>query len=126
MVIRSNNPRIRQRGSLMAELLVATAILLGALLPIAYSFDKENQLARTYYSHAIAMEIVDGEMEVLLAGEWRAFPTGTHPYPVKAGALANLPPGQFLLTIESNKIRLEWQPSLKRYGGPVVREAVAK
>ncbi len=126
MVIRTNNSLLRQRGSLMAELLVAIAILLGALLPIAYSFDKEKQLARTYYDHSIAMEIVDGEMEVLLAGEWHAFGPGTHPYPVKAGATTNLPPGQFTLTIKGSKVRLEWQPALKRYGGPVVREAVAK
>ncbi len=126
MVIRTHNSLLRQRGWMMAELLVATAILMGALLPIAYSFDKEKQLARVYYDRSIAMEIVDGEMEVLLAGEWRAFGPGTHAYPVKAGAVTNLPPGQFTLTLDGNKIRLEWQPALKRYGGPVAREAVTK
>lgn len=110
----------------MAELLVATAILLAVLLPVAYSFDAEKRLARTYYTHAIAMEVVDGEMEVLLAGEWHAFTPGTHPYSPKAESLTNLPPGQFTVTIDPNKVRLEWQPALKQYGGPVVREAKLK
>ena len=110
----------------MAELLVAIAILLAVLLPVAYSFDAEKRVAREYYAHAIAMEVVDGEMEVLLAGEWRVFTPGTHPYTPRAGSLTNLPPGQFTVTIEPNKVRLEWQPSVKQYGGRVVREAAVK
>lgn len=111
---------------MMAELLVAIAIFLVALLPIAYSFTAERKLARVDYERAVAMEIVDGEMEVLVAGEWRAFPSGTHPYAVNAQARTNLPPGQFTLTIESNKVRLAWQPAVKRHGGPVVREVTLR
>jgi hypothetical protein len=126
MVIHLHNASVRQRGSLMAELLVAIAILLAVMLPVAYSFDAEKRLARTYYSHAIAMEVVDGEMEVLLAGEWRAFTPGTHPYSPKAGSLTNLPPGNFTVTIQPGKVRLEWHPAVKQYGGPIVREAQVK
>ena len=124
MVISLYNKRLRQCGSLMAEMLVAIAILVAVILPVAYSFDAEKRAARATYNHAIAMEIVDGEMEVLLAGEWRAFTPGTHPYPVKANALTNLPPGEFTLTLTTNKVRLEWKPSMTRRGGSVVREAM--
>lgn len=126
MVISLHNSRLRQAGSLMAEIILAMALLVVVLVPVAYSFDAEKRAARATYNHAIAMEIVDGEMEVLLAGEWRAFTPGTHPYPVKANALTNLPPGEFTLTLGTNKIRLEWKPSMTRRGGPVVREAVLK
>ena len=126
MVIPLPNKRRRECGSLMAEMMVAIAILMLAIVPVAYSFDAEKRAARATYNHAIAMEIVDGEMEVLLAGEWRAFTPGTHPYPVKAGALTNLPPGEFTLTLATNKIRLEWNPSMTRRGGSIVREAVLK
>jgi hypothetical protein len=126
MVIRTHNTAARQHGSLIAELLVAIFLLVAVMLPIAYSFDAEKRAARANYDRAIAMEIVDGEIEVLLAGEWRAFPLGTQPYPVKADALTNLPPGQFSLTLQTNKIRLEWKPSMTRRGGPVVREATLK
>ena len=110
----------------MAELLVAIAIFLMALLPIAYSFTAERTVARANYDRAVAMEIVDGEMEVLMAGEWRGFEPGTHPYDVNAQARTNLPPGQFTLTIQSKTVRLEWQPAVKGHGGPVVREVTLR
>jgi len=72
------------------------------------------------------MEIVDGEMEVLMAGEWRTCAPGTHEYPVHADAAKVLPSGQFLLTIKTNTVRLEWRPEERHEGGPVVREARAK
>jgi len=125
MVIRPNG-RLSQRGLLMAELLVAIAIFLVALLPIAYSFTAERRAMRAKYDRAVAIEIVDGEMEVLAAGEWRAFPPGKHPYAVNAQARTNLPPGQFALTIETNKVRLEWQPAVSGHGGPVVREVTLR
>jgi len=113
-------------GALMIELLVAMALLLGALLPLAYSIASERQLARATYQRAVAMELVDGEMEILAAGEWRAFPAGRYPYPIRAAAATNLPPGAFLLTVTPIKVRLEWQPTVKRHGGPVAREIILK
>lgn len=126
MVILFHNKAARECGSLMAELMVALAILIGVMLPVAYSFTSESRIARSYYEHAVAMEIVDGEMEVLMAGQWRAFTPGAHPYPIQADALTNLPPGQFTLTLETNKVRLEWQPEATQHGGPVAREAMLK
>jgi len=118
--------RVGQSGALMVEMLVAMAILAGVLLPLAYSFTSERRYIRAAYQRALAMEIVDGEMEVLLAGQWRAFTPGVHPYTVGAEAATNLPPGQFTLTLEAAKVRLQWQPALKDHGGPVIREARIK
>ena len=61
-----------------------------------------------------------------MAGEWRAFPPGTHDYHVHAGAATNLPPGRFILTVQPSKVRLHWQPDRKDHGGPVTREAILK
>ena len=116
----------RSRGSLMVELLVAMALLIGVLFPLAYSFATERRLARSYYQRAVAMEIVDGEMEALLAGEWHAYTPGTHDYVVHAGAATNLPPGRFILSVQPSKLQLRWQPTLKDRGGPVTREAILK
>jgi hypothetical protein len=127
MVISQLSTLDHQRsGSLMVELLVAVALVIGGLFPLAYSFVSERRLARAYYHRAVAMEIVDGEMETLLAGERRAFPPGTRDYRVHAGAATNLPPGRFILTVQPDKVRLRWQPALKDHGGPVTREAVLK
>ena len=126
MVIRTRLKSRRQCGALMTELMVALAILAGVLLPLAYSLVSERRLARSSYQRAVAMEIVDGEMEALVAGEWRAFPPGTQDYRVRAAAMTNLPPGKFLLTLESGHVRLQWQPAVKQHGGAVVREARVK
>jgi hypothetical protein len=120
------NPKRYQSAFLMVELLVAMALLVAILLPFAYSFTAERRIALASYQRAVAMEIVDGEMEVLVAGEWRAFPPGTRDYHVHASAATNLPPGRFLLTVQPGKVRLRWQPALKDHGGPVTREAVLK
>ena len=119
-------PKRNQAAFLMVELLVALALVAAVLLPLAYSFAAERRLALASYQRAVAMEIVDGEMEALAAGEWRAFPPGTHDYRVHAGAATNLPPGRFILTVQPGKLRLRWQPALKDHGGPVTREATLK
>jgi len=127
MVIRTAAQKpSRQCGALMVELLVAMALLTGALLPLAYSFASEKRLARSYYQRAVAIEIVDGEMEALAAGEWHAFAPGAHEYRVRAGAATNLPPGRFRVTVQPGKVRLEWQPAVKQHGGGVAREMTIK
>jgi len=107
----------------MIEFLVAMALVIGALLPLAYSFGKEKRLLRALYQRAIAMEIVDGEFELLVAGGWKAFTDGVSEYPVHIAAATNLPPGHFVLTMTRKKLKLEWVPVARQHGGSVVREA---
>ena len=121
------NANSSRRASLMIEIMVAIALLMGALLPLAYSFASERRYARTSYQQAVAMEIVDGEIEVLAAGEWQTFPPGTHDYHVTAEAATNLPAGRFLLTVADKKVRLEWQPEAHKHGGSaIVREVIVQ
>ena len=127
MVTRLTTSRKRRSGALMTELLVAMAMMVGVLLPLAYSITSEKRLARAAFHRAVAMEIVDGEMEILSAGEWRTFAPGQHEYPIHAIAATNLPPGRFLLTVGTDKVRLEWRPNAKNNGRAVVlREAKVK
>ncbi len=114
---------IRKRGTLVTELVVAMGILAIAILPLSLGFLQDAKLSRAYYYKAIAMEILDGEMEVLMSGEWKAFSVGTHPYPVRAASVPNLPPGQFQLTLTPNVLRLEWLPVGRGSGSTLVREA---
>jgi len=102
------------------------ALLVLALFPLAFTFTQETRLLRAGYWRSVAMEIVDSEAEVLIAGEWRAFPEGRQPYVVQAGAATNLPPGRFQLTKTGNHLRLEWQSEERKYVGPVVREITIK
>jgi len=128
MVIRSAKSivRRRRRGALITEVVVAMGLLTFAMLPLAFSIVREQKLTRAYFNRAIVMEIIDGEMEALMAGEWRAFMPGAQTYPVRAEAAKVLPPGKFLLTLDSDRVRLEWLPEKSGRGGPVVREGRAK
>lgn len=128
MVIRIDNPsrRKRETAALMTELMIGLAILGIAVFPLAFSFAKEHQYLRNCYQRAVAMEIVDGEMEVLLAGDWRSFTNGVHILVPPASAATNLSTGVLQLTIEGKNMRLEWLPSGTRNGGKVVREATAR
>jgi len=118
-------PRAR-RGILMVDLAVAISLLAVGILPLAYSFTQEMDVLRAEYQRGVAMEIVDGEMEILAAGGWRNFSDGSQNYPVHAKAAANLPPGKFQLTKNGNHLRLEWTPDKRRLIGPVTREVNVK
>lgn len=127
MVIRHHKPLAKQRGALTTEMLVAMAFLLVTILPLSYSFAKEQLYLRTCYQRSIAMEMVDGEMEVLLAGEWQAFSPGTHEYaPRSSAVLKNLLPGKLELKLDAKRLRLTWQPEGRDQGGKVIREAMIK
>ena len=110
----------------MTDAVVALGILILVMVPLVFNIQHEHRLLRAYYTDAIAMEIVDGELEALVAGEWRSFKPGAQDYPVQAAAAANLPPGRFVLTLETNRVRLEWSPGNAHQGARVVREARLK
>jgi len=122
IIVRKN----KQRAALVTEWVVAMGIFTMAMLPLAFSFFQESKLARAYYYKAVAMEIVDGEMEVLAAGEWHWFKPGQQAYRVSAAAATNLPPGNFALTVGEERLRLEWTPKRHGQGGSVVREVKIK
>lgn len=126
MVTRRNHSRLQRAGALSAELAVAMAILAAVMIPLSFAFQQEMKLCRAHYRDAVVMEIVDGEMEILAAGEWRAFKEGVQSYPVRAEAAKNLPPGKFVLTVSGKKLRLEWRPDRPHGGRKMLREAVVK
>jgi hypothetical protein len=119
-------PAGRECGMLMADLFVAMGILAVAIMPLAFSYVHEVRLLRAEYFRGVAMEIVDGEIEILVAGEWRNLPDGSQPYAVHARAAANLPPGRFQLTKTGNHLRLEWASDRRQGIGTVVREVTFK
>ena len=121
-VLTHKKPGHGQRGFLEVDLVVATAILAIAILPVGFAITHEHRVLRAEYYRSVAVELVDGEAEILAAGAGRDFPDGTQEYPVHTPAAASLPPGIFQLTKAGGHARLEWT-SAKRLGvGVVTRE----
>jgi hypothetical protein len=116
----------RTFGFLMVDLLIGMAILTLAIVPLAFSFIHEQQSLHAEYLRAVAVEIVDGEMEILVAGEWRDFADGSQVYKVHAQAAASLPSSHFRLTKSGKHLRLEWKSDEPRGIGIVVREITVK
>lgn len=116
----------RLRGFLEVDMMVGLAILTLAVLPLGYTFARERQVLKIEYCRAVADEIVDGEMEILLAGAGKNLPDGPQTYSVNARAASQLPPGRFQLTKTGNHLRLEWTPGVRRGFVSVVREATLK
>jgi hypothetical protein len=116
----------RARGFLMVDAIMGLAILSIAILPLGYTFVRERQVLKLEYCRGVADEIVDGEMEILLAGASRTLPDGPQNYAVSARAASQLPRGHFQLTKTGNHLRLEWTPDVRRGFVAVVREATLK
>lgn len=115
-----------RRGFLMVDLMIGLAVFSLAIVPLGFSFARERQVLKMEYFRSVANEIVDGEMEILAAGDWRNFPDGSQNYSVHAGAAASLPPGHFQLTKTGKHLRLEWRSDGKHGVGVIVREVTVK
>ena len=111
-----------RQGVLEIDLAMAMLILAVAIMPLAFSFAKEREALRVDYRRAVADEAVDGEMEILAAGDWKNFPDGQSVYTVHARAETNLPAGHFELTKNAHHLRLEWLPDKRQGIGVVARE----
>ena len=111
MIARKPNRR-RQQGYftvLLTEMTVAVGLMAVVLIPLTVGFFKEAKQMRNLYRESVAMEIVDGEMEILAAGGVEGISAGNQPYAINAAAATNLPPGKFTLTREGKTLRLEWR-----------------
>jgi len=111
-VIARKPNRRRQQGYftvLLTEMTVAVGLMAVVLIPLTVGFFKEAKQMRNLYREAVAMEIVDGEMEILAAGGVEGISAGNQPYAINAAAATNLPPGKFTLTRKGKTLRLEWR-----------------
>ena len=123
MVITKQDRRKERGSALLVELVGAMLVLTLAIMPITLMLLKDQRACREYYYRAVAMEIVDGEMEGLRAGYWKEFKQGAQPYPTTANSVTNLPEGELRLTLQGEKMRLEWKPKEQRFQSVhVVRE----
>jgi len=107
-----NLRRQREKGVLMAELYAALAIFSMLVLTVAAPLAMDQSMVRTMTTRAVAMEIVDGEAELLAAGLWRNYGEGEQDYTVTCDAAKCLPPGRFVLRVDARSVGLEWREKI--------------
>jgi len=118
---RTGKVRRQQRAFASMDLFLAMAVFLFGFFSVAYLSTREMRLARAYYYDSIALSLVDGELEVLAAGEWRSLPEGPSRYRSQAATMHSLPPGELRVTRTPTQIQLEWIPAAKGNGRHITR-----
>ena len=121
-MILSRTTRVaRCRAFLQLDVAVAITVLALVFIPLSISSSGDLDLARRHYFEAVALQLIDGEMDVLLAGERRKHTTGKHRITPIGEAVQNLPEGEFVLTVHDQKLTLAWVPNKRAKWGRVER-----
>ena len=111
----------RCRAILQMDVAIALSLLALVFIPLSVSSSGDLDLARRHYFEAVALQLIDGEMDVLLAGERRKYTTGEHRIKPVGEAVQNLPEGEFVLTVHDQKLTLAWVPTKRAKWGRVER-----
>ena len=106
---------------LQLDVAIALTVLALVFIPLSVSSSGGLDLARRHYFEAVALQLIDGEMDVLLAGERRKYTTGEHRIKPVGDAVQNLPEGEFVLTVHDQKLTLAWVPTKRAKWGRVER-----
>jgi len=121
-MILSRTTRVAKcRAFLQLDVAVAITVLALVFIPLSISSSGDLDLARRHYFEAVALQLIDGEMDVLLAGERRKYTTGEHRITPVGEAVQNLPEGEFVLTVHDQKLTLAWVPTKRAKWGRVER-----
>ena len=121
MNIRPTTRLTNRLAFLQLDVAVAITVLALVFIPLSISSSGDLDLARRHYFEAVALQLIDGEMDVLLAGEHRKYTTGEHRITPVGEAVQNLPEGEFVLTVHDQKLTLAWVPTKRAKWGRVER-----
>jgi len=121
MILTQTTRLARCRAFLKLDVAVAIAILLIVFIPFSVSSIGDLDLARRHYFEAVARQLIDGEMDLLLAGERRKYTPGEHRITPVGRAVKNLPEGEFVLTVLHRKLTLAWVPTKSARWGRIER-----
>ena len=111
----------RCRAFLQLDVAIALSLLALVFIPLSVSSSGDLDLARRHYFEAVALQLIDGEMDVLLAGERRKYTLGEYGITPVGEAVQNLPEGKFVLTVQEQKLTLAWVPTKRAKWGRVER-----
>ena len=117
MNIRPTTRLANRLAFLQLDVAVAITVLALVFIPLSVSSSGDLDLARRQYFEAVALQLIDGEMDVLLAGERQKYTTGEHRITPVGEAVQNLPESEFVLTVHDQKLTLAWVPTKRAKWG---------
>ena len=121
MNIRPTTRLAKRLAFLQLDVAIALTVLALVFIPLSVSSSGGLDLARRHYFEAVALQLIDGEMDVLLAGERQKYTTGEHRIKPGGDAVQNLPEGEFVLSVQDEKLTLAWMPKKLAKWGRVER-----
>ena len=121
MNIRRTTRLAKRLAFLQLDVAIALTVLALVFIPLSMSSSGGLDLTRRHYFEAVALQLIDGEMDVLLAGERRKYTTGEHRIKPVGESVHNLPEGEFVLTVHDQKLTLAWVPTKRAKWGRVER-----
>lgn len=114
--------RKTKKGVLLTEMIVAISVLVILTSVLVPKILSDKQALRDLYYRSVAMEILDGEMEILLSGEWQNYKEGITNFTPRANALKILPKGIWRISLSNQSIKLEWIPHYNKRKLYIARE----
>ena len=121
MNIRPTTRLAKRLAFLQLDVAIALTVLALVFIPLSVSSSGGLDLARRHYFEAVALQLIDGEMDVLLAGERQKYTTGEHRIKPVGDAVQNLPEGKFVLTVQDEKLTMAWVPTKRAKWGRIER-----
>ena len=125
------NPSLRQEpsrrkvGAIHLEAILALALTAAVLLPISGIVVSQRRIASDLTRHLTMIELVDGEMELIAAGDWVRYPEGTHSVPLPSPEGFVPPVGELTLVRQGREFSLAWRPANRWIGGGIERRWTA-
>lgn len=116
--------RTARRGWMNVDLAVALGLLVVLVLPLAHGLVGERRLLDAELRRAALIELLDGELEILLAGEWKSRPEGESDVALAGAGAERLPAGRCVLVKNGRHLRLEWRPEKRPGAVAASKEAV--
>ncbi len=113
-------------ASVLPDLVIAIMLLGLVLLPLAHSFASQRRLLQAEMDRATMVQLVDGELEILLAGPWRKLPEGTSSLTIRTNGLVRVAAGSCAVTRSNGMVKLEWTPAARSGVGRIIREGGAR
>ena len=108
------------------DVMVAIVILMLVFIPLTVTSSRKLDLARRHHVEAVVLQLIDGEIDVLLAGEHKKYNFGEHRITPAGEAAEDLPKGDFILTLKKKQLSLVWIPVKQAKWGRIDREVNLK